>query len=236
MSTHLDRLHNEQGMILFTSLAILSVLLMIGIGSRVMLQNDYRVLTNLRGGTEAFYISAAGLEWSKNEIVRATAFPPAPANRSENFATGAFAVTFLSPEVTGPLSAKITVRSTGTIGSSAHILQAQLTKIYDLADGAIGLRGNASQVILSAGVTFISGRDHDPVTGNPLPTAKPRAVVTAGDDSLLGLVNAAAGSLPQGSLESGSGAPVIASSEYLPAAALSQLASSLCAQATAVLS
>lgn len=233
MQPHLTHRLGDRGVILFTSLAILSVLLMVGVGARVMLQNDYRVLTNLRGSTEASYLAAAGLEWSKNEIARATTFPPAPADRSESFAGGAFTVTFLAPELNGALSAKIVVRSTGSIGTSAHTVQAQLRKTYDLADGAIGLRGNGSQVVLSGEAILVSGRDHDPVTGSPVTTAKPRAAVTAGEDSLLGLVNAAASSLPQGSLESGTSTPASATSEHLPATALSQLVSSLCGQATA---
>ena len=233
MPPHLTHRLGDRGMILFTSLAILSVLLMVGVGARVMLQNDYRVLTNLRGSTEAFYLAAAGLEWSKNEIARATTFPPAPADRSENFAGGAFAATFESSVLSGLLSATIVVRSTGTIGSSAHTVKAQLRKAYDLADGALGLRGNGSQVVLSGGAILVSGLDHDPVSGNIDSTAKPRTAVTTGDDSLLGLVNVAASGLPAGSLESGAGNPASATSEYLPAAALSQLASSLCGQATA---
>jgi hypothetical protein len=233
MQPHLTHRLGDQGMILFSSLAILSVLLMVGVGARVMLQNDYRVLTNLRGGTNAFYLATAGLEWSKNEIARATTFPPAPADRSEGFASGAFAVTFLSPELSGPLSAKILVRSTGSVGSSANTVEAQLRKTYDLADGALGLRGNGSQVVLNGGAILVSGLDHDPVSGSIVTTAKPRAAVTAGDDSLLGLVNVAASGLPAGSLESGASNPASATSEYLPAAALSQLVSSLCGQATA---
>jgi len=235
MQPHLTKRFGEQGMILFTSLAILSALLMVGIGARVMLQNDYRVLTNLRGGTEAFYVATAGLEWGKNEIARATTFPPAPAARAENFARGAFAVTFVSPALTGPLSAKILVRSTGSVGTSAHTIQAQLRKTYELADGALGLRGNGSQVVLGGGAILVSGRDHDAASGNPITTAKPRAAATAGDDALLGLINAAASGLPQGSLESGASTPASATSEYLPAAAASQLATSLCGQATAIL-
>jgi hypothetical protein len=236
MQPHLTQRLGERGIILFTSLAILSVLLMVGIGARVMLQNDYRVLTNLRGGAEAFYLAGAGLEWSKNEITIATTFPPAPADRSQSFASGEFAVTFLAPVLSGPLSAKIVVRSTGSIGSSAHTVEAQLRKTYDLADGAIGLRGNGTQVILGGGAILVSGRDHDPITGNPITTAKPRPAVTAGDDSLLGLVNAAASGLPQGSLDSGASTPAIKSSNYLPAAALSQLANSLCGQVSAIVS
>jgi hypothetical protein len=236
MAAKFHRLYSERGMILFISVVILSLLLMVGIGSRVMLQNDYRALSILRGATEAFYFSTAGLEWGKNEVFRETTFPPTPASRSESFGSGSFLVTFLSPIVSGPLSAKIVVRSTGINGSSSHIVEARLTKIYDLADGAVGLRGNASEVNLSGGAVSISGRDHDWVTGKPLPTAKPRAALSVGDDSLRALVEQAAANLPQGSIENGTNAPVTATGEYLPTTTVSQLAASLCGQATAILS
>jgi hypothetical protein len=236
MTVKLRWLYSERGLILFSSVAILSILLLVGIGSRVMLQNDYRALSNLRGATEAFYVATAGLEWGKNEIFRATNFPPTPANRTESFASGTFAVTFQSPIVSEPLSAKIVVRSAGSVGSSSQIVEARLTKTYDLADGAIGLRGNATQVNLNGGPVFLSGRDHDWVTGKPLPNAKPRAAVSTGDGSLRELVEQAAANLPQGTLENGTSTPVTATGEYLPTASVSQLAASLCGQATAIVS
>jgi len=229
-------LRRQDGIILFTSLAILAALLMVGLGSRVMLQNDYRVLTNLRGGADAFYLSSAGLEWGKNEIAIATSFPPAPADRTENFARGAFAVSFLAPTAVGPLKAKIVVRSVGTLGSASHTLQAQLTKTYDLVDGAIGLRGSGSRVILNSGGIFISGIDHDPTNGNPDLSAKPRAAVSGDNDSLLALVEQASANLPQGSLQSGGSIATTTASEYLPSAKVSQLANSLCGQGGAILS
>jgi hypothetical protein len=222
-------------MILFSSLAILSVLLMVGIGARVMLQNDYRVLTNLRGGTEAFYIAAAGLAWSKNEIARSTEFPPAPVDRSEPFGGGSFAVDFLSAAQSGPLSARIVVRATGSIGSASHTIEAQLHKIYDLIDGAVGLRGSGAQVHLSGGPILISGQDHDPISGNPIGAAKGRAAVSTGDESLLSLVNSAASGLPAGSLTGAAGGPAIMASDDQPSAALTQLANGLCGQPTAIL-
>src|SRR5918999_87597 len=109
-----ERLQNQQGVVLISSLTILSVLLVIGMGVRMMMQNDYRVLANLRGGTEAFYISVAGLEWSKNEISRTETFPLAPINQTKNFAAGEFTVSFLSPTVVGPLATKLVVHSVGT--------------------------------------------------------------------------------------------------------------------------
>ena len=171
MNTNGERTLNSRGMVLVTCLTILSALLAVGIGIRVMLQNDFRVLANLRGGTEAFYYSSAGLEWSKNEIAGVTAFPPTPPNQSKSFASGGFAVTFSSPVVTGPLAARIVVRSVGTTGTSSHTVQARLTKTYDLADGAVALRGNAAGVNFSGTGIFISGADHD--SGNA------RAAVTS---------------------------------------------------------
>ena len=224
----------QDGIVLFTCLAILAVLLMVGLGSRVMLQNDYRVLANLRSGAEAFYLSSAGLEWGKNEITVATSFPPAPADRTANFSRGVFAVSFLAPTAAGPLSAKIVVRSVGTVGSSAHTLQAQLTKTYDLVDGAIGLRGNASQIVLNGEGILISGNDHDPASGNPDASGKPRAAVSSGDDSLLALIEQASANLPAGSVQSGASSAIATAGDYLPSGTVTQLANGLCSQAGAI--
>jgi hypothetical protein len=236
MNTQRDRIHGEQGMILFSCLAILSILLMVGIGSRVMLQNDYRVLTNLRGGTEAFYVSVAGLEWGKNTLAQTTAFPPAPANGTASFANGQFSISFRPPTAAGSLSAKIVVSSVGTLGSSSQTIQAQLTKSYDLADSAIGLRGNGAQVILNGGALAVSGLDHDPATGLPLAKAKARPAISAGDESLRALVDVAAASLPPGSLETDGVVTPVAASEYLPTSMVGQLANNLCALGGALVS
>jgi hypothetical protein len=236
MNTQRDRIHGEQGMILFSSLAILSILLMVGVGSRVMLHNDYRVLTNLRGGTEAFYVSVAGLEWGKNELAQTATFPPAPANGTASFANGQFSISFFPPTVAGSLSAKIVVHSVGTLGSSSQTIQAQLTKTYDLADAAIGLRGNGAQVILNGAAISVSGVDHDPVTGAPLAKAKARPAISTGDESLRALVDQAAASLPPGSLETNGVVTPVAASEYLPTSMVGQLANNLCALSGALVS
>jgi hypothetical protein len=236
MNTQRDRFHGERGMVLFSTLVILSILLMVGIGGRVMLHNDYRVLANLRGGTEAFYISAAGLEWGKNALAQSATFPPAPANGTASFASGGFSVSFLPPTVAGSLSAKLVVRSVGTLGSSAHTIQAQLTKSYDLADGAVGLRGHGAQVIFKGDAITVSGLDHNPATGVALAKAKPRTAISAGDESLRGLVDQAAANLPLGSLDSGGVTAPVASSAYLPASIVGQFANGLCALDGAIVS
>lgn len=221
-------------MILFSSLAILSVLLMVGVGARVMLQNDYRVLTNLRGSTEAFYLATAGLAWSKNEIASSTVFPPAPVDRSEPFGGGSFSVDFLPTVQTGPLSAKIVVRATGAIGSANQAIEAQLQKIHDLSDAAVGLRGNGAQVALNGAAILISGQDHDLISGNPIGSAKPRAAISTGNDKLLGLATAAVSGLPPGSVNGGASGPTVVSSNYQPGSTLEQIANGLCSQPNAI--
>jgi hypothetical protein len=229
MNSCSERLKNQYGLVLVSSLTILTVLLVIGIGVGVMLQNDYRVLANLRGATEAFYVSVAGLEWSKDEIARTTTFPPAPVDQTRNFVGGEFAISFISPSVVGPLAAKVVVRSVGTIGSSSHVIQAQLTKTYDLADAAVGIRGNASRVNFSGNSVFISGVDHDPGTGNPVPGTQGRHAVSTSDDTLRGLVTQAIENSPQqGILDSGSDVPSIGRSNSLSPTVIDQLASGLC--------
>jgi hypothetical protein len=225
-----DPLRNSRGIVLMSALTILSVLLAVGIGIRVMLKNDYQVVANLRGGTEAFYYSAAGIEWSKNEIASTAAFPPVPANQMKSFAAGGFAVSFLHPVLVGPLTARVAARSVGTIGPSSHVLEALLTKTYDLADGALALRGAAARVNISGSGLFISGTDHDPANGNPLTAAKSRSAISVSDSTMNDLVMGALGNPPPvGILDSANDVQAVALSDYLSGTAIVQLANDLCA-------
>jgi hypothetical protein len=227
-------LRSQRGLVLMSSLMILAVLLAVGIGAGVMLRNDFQVLANLRGSTEAFYFSAAGVEWGKREIAQATNFPPTPSNQSKSFSSGQFAVTFLSSTAVGPLAAQIIVQSTGAARGAGHVLQAQLTKSYDLADAAVVLRGNAAGVNLTGNTLFVSGVDHDPITGRPIAESKARSAITSGDDTVAGLIFQALGNPPRlGILDSGPDTPAIATSTYLPAAFIAQFADGLCASASA---
>jgi len=230
MKTNYTGFRRQRGMVLMSSLGILSVLMVVGIGVGVMLQNDYRILTNLRGGTEAFYFSVAGMEWSKTEIARVTAFPPLPTNQSKGFSSGEFAVSFISSTPAGAFAAKVVVRSVGTNRASQHVVQAQLTKSYDLSDAALGLRGNGSRVNLSGESIYISGADHDPANGNPMPGAKPRSSVSTSDVGLRALVDQALGDPPRlGVLDNSGGTQAATVSGYLPPNFVTQLAGQLCA-------
>jgi hypothetical protein len=229
MNTCRKRSQNDSGMVLISSLAILSVLVMVGIGAGLMLQNDYRTLANLRGSTEAFYYSVAGMEWGKSKIAQASTFPPAPQNRSMAFAGGEFTVSFQSPAVIAPLKARIILRATGATGGAQHLLQAQLVKSYDLADAAVGLRGNGAGVNLSADAIFFSGADHDSATGIPVAGARARSAVSTSNEALRTMV---AQSLGTAVLEDIADVPAISTSNYLPGDLVSQLANDLCASAS----
>ena len=219
-------------MVLMTCLTLLSVLVLAGIGAGVMLQNDFRVLSNLRGGTEAFYFSVSGLEWAKSEIIRATSFPPVPMNQSKAFSAGQFTVSFMSSTLTGPLAARVTVHSTGSSGRAQNALQAQLTKSYDLADAALVMRGNGAGISISpSDAVFVSGADHDPTTGNPT-GAKSRSSVSTADDTLRALLMQALGTPPrEGVLHESAETAATATSSYLPTTLITQLANDLCASA-----
>lgn len=227
-------LQTQRGMVLISSLTLLSVLVVVGIGVGLMLQNDFRVLANLRTSSESFYFSVAGLEWGKSEIARTLTFPPVLQDHSQPFASGKFTVAFQSPSVTAPLAAKIIIRATGISHGAHHVLQAQLTKSYDLADAAVGLRGNGAAVNFNAEVIFISGVDHDPATGNDLAGAKSRSAISTADQSLYGLVTQAADAR-QGILDGSAETPAVTQSVYVPADFVSQLADGLCAAQNASL-
>jgi hypothetical protein len=220
-------------MVLASCLTILSVLLALGIGIRVMLQNDYRILANLRSSTHSFYYSVAGIEWSKHEIAQIDVFPPVAANQTKSFGNGTFDVKFSSPAVSGPLSARLTVRSIGTVANATHVIEAQLLKSYELSDAALAVRGNPVRALLSGSEILISGADHNPTTGAAIFTPKPRLAISASTEIVRELLFRSIEDPAM--LDPGSLPPSLAQSDYLPASFINQLASGVCSVATASL-
>lgn len=223
----------QSGIVLAGSLMILSALVVAGVAARVMLRNDHRTAANLRGGSQAFYLAASGIEWGKSEILSSPGLTPAPADRSVTFNNGRFSVFFVSGIGLGPLSAQFVVRSLGVLRDDSHALQARVTKTYDLGDGAIGLRGNIQTVNFNGTAVAVSGIDQDPASGQPGGgTARP--AISTDSQTLADLVIAQTASLPAGSLHSDVNKPAVAPSSHLAAATLSQLADRLCAAPTAI--
>ncbi len=228
-------LGSERGVILFSSVMLLSLLVVLGLGAVLMSQSGSRVSGNMRVGTEAFYLADAGVEWGKDEISRTPSHPPNPAGRTLSFSTGTFAVLFQSPVAVSPLVARVGVRSAGTARSSSHIIQAQVTKSYDLADGAVSLRGNAGRITMSGNAFQISGQDHDPAGGSVALDSKARRAIAVSSASLKSQVEEALQSNPSaGSVTSGPDIAAIAQSNYLPASVITDIANNLCNAAHAI--
>ena len=230
-----QRRGGQHGLILINVLMILSLLVGIAFGARVMMQTDYKIVANLRGGTEAFYLAESGIAWSMEALARAVGHPPVLTAFTQGLAPGSFSVSFSSSTVPSHLSAKTVVRSIGSVGVSTQTLQAQLTKSYDLADSAVGLRGNAGRVNFASDSFAVSGLDHDPVSGTPIMESKARPAISVSGEALEALVvQALADSQRSESLISANGTPVIAPSDYLPGSMIDNLAKDLCEMASAL--
>jgi hypothetical protein len=224
----------QSGIVLAGSLMILAALVVAGVAARLMLQNDHRTVANLRHGSQAFYLAASGIEWGKSELLSFTGLTPTPADRSMSFNNGRFSVFFLSASSVGPLSARFVVRSLGVLNSDSHVVQAGLTKSYDLSDSAIGLRGNIQAVNLAGTAVAISGVDHDPASGQPTGITSARPAVSTDSQALSDSVQALTAGLPAGSLLSDASEPAVSLSSQLAANTISQLADQLCAAPGAV--
>ena len=235
MRTGHMRFDDQRGMVLYSSLLILSLLVAVGVGARVMLQSDFKLLANMRASMEAFYVAEAGIEWSKDEIRKNFSHPPILPSGAQSFSSGNFSVSFLSPTAVTSLVARIVVRSTGAVGSSSQVVQAQVTKTYDLADGAISLRGSANRVNFAGNPLLISGVDYDPATGQAVAGSKARLAISVPDEILQGLVEQGLSENQQsGNVGSGGGTSAIAESDFIPASAVVRFADGLCSSAQAV--
>ena len=220
-------------MVLLSTLLVLSLLIAVGMGARVMVHNDTGISGNLRLSTNAFYLAEAGIEWSKHEISATSSHPPTPTSRAQSFGSGTFFVIFESAVAATPLVAKIAVRSTGRARTATHLLESKLTKTYDLADGAVAVRGNGNRANLNGAGFVISGIDHDPATGSAVPDAKSRPGITVSGDALRAIVLDGLDASQQSNIVGTGGTPAIVRSNDVPGAALAQLANDLCSSAQA---
>ena len=171
----------QRGIVLYTSLMLLALIMTVGVQAIVSTRNNFQISSNLRAENAAFYLSEAGVEWSKNELAHTSIHPPAPLNALLTLPPGTFSVATISTIAVSPLLSKMVVRSSGNFASSAQVVQAELIKRYLMADAAIGLRGNGNRAIFVGDLFAISGMDHDPTTGKPITGVRPYAGITVSD-------------------------------------------------------
>src|SRR5215510_12178042 len=219
---------DKKGMILSSSLLIVSVLMAAGMGTWIAVQNDYKITSNLRQATAVFYLADAGIEWAKQQISQATVHPPRLADRVQGFSSGTFSVAYLSSTRVTPLTAKIVIRSTGALGVSSQTTQAQITKAYDLADAAIGLRGGEMNVSLSGNSFSVSGFDFDPANNMFVAGAKPRSAISTSSAVLRAQIEAALTAQQSASVIGGENNDAISRSGLIPGPIITQLGDELC--------
>jgi hypothetical protein len=232
-----DNLGGERGMILITVLLLLSLLMVVGMGAALSVQNDFRMTANLRSGTAASYLADAGIEWGKQRIAAATTMPPILSDGTQGLPPGSYSLSFLSSTQTSPLSASVVLRSVGNVNNASQSVQARVTKTFDLADGAVALRGNARGINFAGSSFSISGFDHDMITGALLPVSRPRAGITVATIAALNQLAGALDDVQRKKITGDDGdGTAIAASDSMPAADAARIASDLCAAPNAVVS
>ena len=219
---------DKTGMVLFSSLLVVSALMVAGMGAWIAIQNDYKITTNLRQATAVFYLADAGIEWAKQQISQTVIHPPRPADQVQSFSSGTFSVVYLSSTPVTPLTAKIVIRSTGASGISSQTVQAQIVKAYDLADGAIGLRAAETSVSLSGNSFLVSGFDYDPTSGAPVAGAKPRSAISSSSAALRAQIEAALPTLKSGTVIGGENNTAVSQSDLIPSPIITRLGDELC--------
>jgi Tfp pilus assembly protein PilX len=232
-------IEGQRGIVLYSTLMLLALIMAVGVQAIVSTQSNFQISSNLRAETVAFYLSEAGIEWSKNELAGMTAHPPPGLNSSLAISSGTFSVSTISTVAVSPLVSSTVLRSIGKFASSSQIVQAELIKRSLLADAAVGFRGNASRAIFVGDDFSISGMDHDPATGKPIASVRSYAGITV---SHAGTKEQIETSLQATQLAKISGTDrngaTIAETEILPAQAIARLADELCsagnAQVTAI--
>jgi hypothetical protein len=123
------------------------------------------------------------------------------------------------------------------VNNASQSIQALITKAYDLADGAVALRGNASSINFAGSSISISGFDHDLTSGATLSSARPRAGITVGTTTVYNQLVSVLDDAQRRNIvgDQGNGA-AIAVSDRIPASDVARIASELCAAPNAVVS
>ena len=230
MRTIQKLLGQERGMVLYVSLLILALLMSAGLGAVVSVQNDSKMTANLRGATDVFYLADAGIEWGKAQVSATVTNPAAPVGATRSFSSGNFSVSFLSPTKVNALTSNIIIHSTGVFRDSSLVIQAKVTKTYDLTDGAVALRGNGRHVNFSGSSFFISGKDYDPTTSNLVRDAQGHPAISLWSLELKSRIEESLTDLQRSNLiGSNPKLPAIAQTEMLAESTLTRLATDLCA-------
>jgi hypothetical protein len=190
---------------------------------------------SLRGAVVAAYLADAGIEWGKQRIASTTTMPPAVSGATRMLSAGSYSVSVLSSTQRDPLSAAVVLRSVGNAKNATQEVHTRISKIYDLADAALVLRGNARSVQFAGAAFSLSGLDQDLITGIPVVAARPRAAISVSQNSLVDQLESALNGHQRPNIigDDGAGASV-ALSQRLVTSDIEVIATDLCAAPNAV--
>jgi hypothetical protein len=166
MKYYLSYFEDDSGVALITGLVILVLLTAIGTYAIHMTEIEEMLSANLKASKQAFYLADAGVEWGKQQIGASLALPPVPASSTQALSPGTYTVTFPNffPQVPA-MEYTLTARVVGNVGNASKTLQAVITKIYDLSDGAIAIRGNEADTSFTGSGFLVDGRDYNHIDG-----------------------------------------------------------------------
>lgn len=228
-------LKNERGVVMVISLMILTLLIGAGVGAIVSTQTDLKTSGNLKTVTQAFYLATAGIERGKQKVKDSAANPPNPSGETQSFSSGSYTISFNDNVKISNLEGKVTITSTGNLGSASNTIEALVTKTYQLSDGAISIRGIDGDSSFVGNSFLVDGRDYDPVTGALVAGAKTQYGITVPNSTLEVEVEGALSSQQEDNIIGKDGiTPNVEQSDFLTADDLEELANGLCSAPGAI--
>ncbi len=222
-------LDDERGIVLVISLLILTLLMGAGAGTSALVQTDLKISRNLKNGTQAFYLAEAGVEWAKQHIKDTATNPPYPTGTTRSLSPGTFTVIFKDPTKVTRLKSTITVQSTGQLGESSSIGQALLTKTYEIADAALGIRGDGLDTRFKGKSFLVDGRDYDPETQQLVGGAKARFGISVSSlEAKKKVIDELSSQQADHVVGKGAAAPSVEKTDFLSSAETARIADGLC--------
>ncbi len=222
-------LDDERGVVLVISLLILTLLIGVGAGTSALVQTDLKISRNLKNGTQAFYLAEAGVEWAKQHIKDTATNPPYPTGTTRSMSPGTFTVLFKDPTKVTRLKSTITVQSTGQLGESSSIGQALLTKTYEIADSALGIRGDGLDTRFKGKSFLVDGRDYDPATQQLVGGAKARFGISVSSlEAKKKVIDELSSQQANHVVGKGTAAPSVEKTDFLSSAETARIADGLC--------
>jgi len=229
-------LKNDHGVVLVSVIMMVVVLLSLSSAGLLFTSLDLKTTAHQKSGTQAFFLAEAGVEWAKRTFQNTPGTPPAPVGATQSLSPGSFVVAFSNITTISDWEYRAAVSSTGTAYTSRKDIQAVIQKTYEIADAPVDCKGNECHSTFTGNAFDVDGRDYDHTTGQ-LTTAAPHWAVSVPSQTLYDQVDTPLTSEQKDNLIGLGGTsttPSMGISSNYPSNKITDLANSLCSQATTV--